>query len=204
MSTSGMFCRWMLSSKHCTVIGVGSSRNQRSLTAARLCGCGFRVDGRFIEARVREDGYYCPAWNWAFGAPLQMASVWQHRCGLHWLTQIHLCWVPCVSTQCCFPVFTPEFGWNGVDGLAPISVWAVPVTLDDETLQNTIKDIEGVLANMEPRLTYNQDSTSPAVPVPLHGEFVVRVADQVITVRKWMGTARALRVRRTATTTNTD
>lgn len=52
-----------------------------------------------MHVLAKKSGFYCPSWDWTFGAPVQMVKL---------------------------VAFTPRFGWGDSEGRAPVSLWAVP------------------------------------------------------------------------------
>ena len=120
-----------------------------------------------MHVSATKPGFYCPAWDWTFGAPVQMVRI---------------------------VAFTPSFGWGDAEGRAPVSVWALPEDHGDAQVRREVQEIGDVLAKASPSLEPAPGMQGRSIPVQLRSKMVVQLGDELFIMNNWKGHKRGLKV----------
>jgi len=117
---------------------------------------------------VTKPGFYCPAWDWSLGAPLQMVR---------------------------FVAFTPLYGWGQAEGRAPVSVWAIPEDHGQKQVDEDVATIASVVNAATPALEPACGMSTTSLAVQLHSKIVVQLGDELFIIHNWRGRKRGVKVR---------
>ena len=117
---------------------------------------------------MTKPGFYCPAWDWSLGAPLQMVR---------------------------FVAFTPLYGWGQAEGRAPVSVWAIPEDHGQKQVDEDVATIASVVNAATPALEPACGMSTTSLAVQLHSKIVVQLGDELFIIHNWRGRKRGVKVR---------